>query len=318
MKRNLIKYCTAVICSVLFCVSAYVPDATGVTGSFLYKLSDFTGPIPYNWSKVFIDKTQKESYVLYQNLIRIFDKNGMEIYRFGEDLNIGAIADGDVEKDGTILLLAYGAYGPNQNYMIHRVNYRGEPISRISLAGLPQEFTGFQPNRLIYYKGELYLLSQASMKVVVTDSEGRFKEGYILADIMQLTEKERDDNMIVGFSVDKSGNMLYTIPTLFRAYIVSRDRKVTSFGQPGGTPGKFGVVAGIVADDRGNYLIVDKLKCQVMIFDQNLKFIQAFGFRGAGPANLIAPDDIGIDSENNIYVTQSRKRGVNVYRLIYE
>jgi hypothetical protein len=315
MLKIFMKYSISVMCSILIYASAYVPDAAAVTGSFLYKLSNFTGPIPYNWSKVFIDKSQKETYVLYQNIIRVFDKNGMEIYRFGEDLNIGGIVDGGVDNDGNILLLAYG---PNLSYFIQRVNFRGEPVSKISITGLPQEFSDFLPSRFVYRKGEFYLVSLNSVAAVIADSEGRFKEGYNLADIMQLTEKERVDNMIHGFSVDNSGNMLFTIPTLFRAFIVSRDRKMTAFGEPGGTPGKFGVVAGITVDDKGNYLVVDKLKCQIMIFDPGLKFITAFGSRGAKPGNLIAPDDIAIDGENNIYVTQSRKRGVNVYRLNYE
>jgi DNA-binding beta-propeller fold protein YncE len=156
------------------------------------------------------------------------------------------------------------------------------------------------------------------MKVVVTDSEGQFKEGYDLADLMKLTQQERSDNMIVGFSVDKNGNMLCTIPTLFKAYVISRDGTMRSFGEPGGKPGKFGIVAGIASDDRGNYLVVDKLKCNVTVFDKNFNFITAFGSRGERPENLIAPDDIAIDSENRIYVTQSKRRGVNVYRMVYE
>jgi len=84
------------------------------------------------------------------------------------------------------------------------------------------------------------------------------------------------------------------------------------FGKPGSVSGRFNIVAGIVRDSEGNYLVVDKLKCAVMIFDQNFKFISQFSQRGYKPGYLIAPDDIAIDNGDRIYVTQAAKKGVSV------
>lgn len=316
--RNHEKYLIAALIAVLcICTFSVTEAASSVKGSFVYRLSSFSGTVPYNWARVFVDKGKDETYVLYQSSIRIFDKNGMEVFSFGDDLNLGAIVDAAADKDGNILLLTY-TFDAKRTYGIDVVNYRGEPVSKMSAKGLPAELSKFSPNRIIYSKDDIFLVSMNAMQVAVLDSKGNFKEIYDLASLLKLDEKEKADNMIAGFSVDGAGNMLFTIPTLFKAYVVSPDRKVVSFGRPGGAPGRFAVVAGIVSDDKGNYFVVDKLKCVVSVYDKDFNFIQEFGFRGDRPGNLIAPDEIAIDNQNRIYVTQSRGRGVNVYRLEYQ
>lgn len=318
IKKSNPKFLVFLLILVL-CICAFSTPgiASGVKGSFAYRLSSFSGAVPFNWARVFIDRDKDETYVLYQSTIRIFDKNGMEIYSFGDDLNLGAIVDAATDKDGNIMLLTY-TYDAKKTFSINVVNYRGEPVSTISVKGLPAEWSGFSPNRILFQKGDIYLASLTGMQVAVFDQSGNFKNGYDLASILKLDEKDKADNIIGGLSLDSEGDILFTIPTLFKAYIVTPDRKATSFGRPGGAPGRFAVVAGIVSDDKGHYLVVDKLKCVVSVYDKDFNFIEEFGFRGDKPGNLIAPDEIAIDGQNRIYVTQSRGRGVNVYRLDYQ
>jgi DNA-binding beta-propeller fold protein YncE len=64
--------------------------------------------------------------------------------------------------------------------------------------------------------------------------------------------------------------------------------------------------------------VVDRLKSAVMVFDKNFNFLVQFGSRGLRPDGLIVPDDIAIDSNDRIYVTQGRKRGVSVFKLTYK
>ena len=171
---------------------------------------------------------------------------------------------------------------------------------------------------IFHDNGNVYFFSNPDMKAIITDKNGNFKEGYDLALLAGIDEKDKPDTEIIGFSVDKEGNLLFTIPVLFKVYKITPDRQVFSFGKPGGAPGKFGILAGIVSDDQGNILITDKLKCIVGVYDKNFNFINAFGYRGLGPENLIAPDDIAIDRKDRIYVSQARKRGVSVFKLTYD
>jgi len=281
--------------------------------SFLYSLSDFTGRIPYSWARISLDEERNEVYVLYHNSLRIFNDAGMEIYRFGDDLDLGHIADMAIEPSGDILLLAYRESGIE----IIRCNYRGIPTSTFWLSNLPDEFSKFAPNRMIYRQGNFYFLSLSEMRIAITDSHGFFKKGYDLIPLLEREEKDRGSMEVTGFSVDQEGNILFTVSTLFRACILSPEGKMDWFGKPGSVPGKFNIVAGITRDSKGNYLVVDKLKCAVMVFDKNFNFITQFGYRGLKPDGLIVPNDIVIDNKDRIYVTQSNKRGVSVFKLTH-
>jgi len=106
-------------------VSVSSAAAQPVRGSFLYALAGFTGPLRENFSRVVSDRERNEVYVLYQNIVRIFNDSGMEIYRFGDDLDLGQIVDVAIDRDGDILLLTYR----DSQSAIVRCNYRGEPKS---------------------------------------------------------------------------------------------------------------------------------------------------------------------------------------------
>jgi hypothetical protein len=251
--------------------------------------------------------------------VRIFNENGMEVYNFGEDSDLGNIniTHLAVDKDGNILLLSYKYDVKGTSYSIIRCNFRGEVVSKFEPHDLPSDFSGFSPNRIIHREGRLYLVDKNQMKVVVTDMSGAYLDGYDLARLLGLDEKKRSNTGIVGFSVDKEGNILFTIPVLFQAYKLLPDRKIVSFGQRGSAPGKFNIVGGIVSDDQGYLYLTDTLRCVVMIFDKDFKFLKEFGYRGFGPENLIAPMELTVDNTGRIYVSQSARRGVSVFKITY-
>ncbi len=155
------------------------------------------------------------------------------------------------------------------------------------------------------------------MQAVVTDRNGVFRKGYDLANILEIPEADRPNTEIFGFSLDADGNMLFTVPVLFKAYVVSPEGKVTgSFGKAGSAPGMFGVVSGIAKDDQGNYLVVERLRSVVMVFDKEFRFLQEFGYRGDKPGNLIRPSELAVGNAGKLYVTQVRNRGVSVFSIV--
>ena len=288
-----------------------------IQASFLYTLSDFTGPILIGGGLLFADKDRNEAYVVYQNVVRIFNENGLEIYRFNEDNNLGRLTALAVDRDGTIFFLSYDDRGV---YVIIRCNYRGEPKGRIELAGLPSDFADygkFSPNLMAYREGQFYLADARTLRIAVADRNGQVQKTYDLISLLDLKEKDRGDNEMGGFSVDSEGNMLFTVPVLFSATVLSPEGKVQNFGQAGSIPGKFGVVSGIIADNKGNYLVADKLKSVVSVFNKGTQFLMEFGGRGNGPADLIVPDMLAVDGSDKVYITQGGNRGVSVFKLIY-
>ncbi|MBU0908632.1 MAG: hypothetical protein KKA54_19970 [Proteobacteria bacterium] len=314
MKTNRKKYIAGILMAICLLLMTGKQSMAQFTESYLYNLSSFTGVVPYSWATLSCDEWQNEVYVVYQNLVTVFNENGMEVHSFGDSLDIGHILDVAVEENGDILLLAYN----DLKSSVTRSNYRGEPKEEIKLKDLPEEFAKMHANRIAYRDGKIYLASEAQMQIVVVDATGRFVKGFDLITIFGLEEKDRTDAGFSGFNLDKNGNMLFTVPVLFTANILSPDGEIVSFGKPGGAPGKFNIVVGIVADSQGNYLVADKLKSAIIVFDKDLNFIKEFGYRGEKPGNLIAPESLTIDSEDRLYVSQGRKKGVSVFKLIHE
>jgi hypothetical protein len=196
-----------------------------VRGTFLYNLSNFTGPISFSWPRVFIDQERNEVYVIYQNLIRVFNETGMEVYRFGDELDLGTIVDISLDREGNILLLSHKWSDSVRrvDYEITRCNYRGEAEAKMEIKNVPSEYSNFLPNRMICREGSLVLASLNSMVVVLTDTHGVFKEVYEILPLLELEEKEKQDATMEGFSIDKEGNFLFTVPPLFKAYKISRE-----------------------------------------------------------------------------------------------
>ena len=115
----------------------------GVKATFLYNLSNFTGIVPFNYVREFVDAEKNEIYVVTGNSVSIFNGSGMEVYRFGDDLNIGVFMDLSVESDGHILILSR----VGGNFRLTRCNYRGEPQAGIEIRNLPKKFAGISPGK---------------------------------------------------------------------------------------------------------------------------------------------------------------------------
>jgi hypothetical protein len=283
-----------------------------VGSSYLYTLSNFSGKLRYDWVRVSVDQERDETYVLYQNIVRVFNASGMEIFSFGDDLDLGQILDVIVDADGDVILLSY----KDSSYLLTRCNFRGVPAAPLQIRNLPDGVT-LRGSRLIRRGGLNYLVSLPTWSVIVTDANWDFRQFIDLQPLLDPDDKKKGETEIIGFTVDGEGNMFFTVPTLFKVYKISTDGKVSSFGKAGSGAGKFGIVAGVAVDSHGNVLVVDKLKSVVMVFDRSFNFLREIGYRGARPENLVAPDDIAIDSKDRIYISQGRRRGVSVFALTY-
>jgi hypothetical protein len=295
-------------------IVAVTPCGAGdVQVSHLYELSDFNGTVPYSDAILHADRQHDEIYAVVGNNIRVFNETGMEIYRFQHDAVESKILDLVVDESGDILTLNLDpqAARGTRSWWINRCDYRGDVTGRIEISGLPTEIEHFTPNRMSYRGGQFVLLSTSGLQAVTMDRSGAFRK---LQDLAELFEIENPDSTeIAGFSIDRSGNMLFTIPTLFRAFVVAPDETVRMFGTPGSAPGKFGIVAGIVADDHGHYVIVDKLRRVVMVFDSSFSLVTEFA--GSDRWALARPTVLVLGNSGRLYVTQSQQRGVAVLGL---
>ena len=301
----------------VICVGVGPADAqTDVQTSFLYRLSNFSGPVPSNWATISFDEARDEIYITdsQSGIVRIYNNQGMEVYHFGDDLNMGLVLASEVRNDGNILVLT--RKGPWPTIVI--CNFRGEYLAELALQNFPDDFSGFSPTGMHYRNGRLYLLDNNSLKLAVTDSNGFFLSGYDLGAMLDIDPQKRNTTQIGGFSVDRAGNIYFTVPVIFSAYRLSTDGKLDFFGKPGSAPGRFNIAGGIVADDQGYIYVADRLKSAVLIFDKNFKFLHEFGYRGRKSYNLISPNDLGLDTQGRLYVSQLASIGVSVFNIIYK
>lgn len=305
-----------------------------VAANYLYKLSDFNGPVGSLWARVTVDKELGEVYTLDRSdsLIQIYNTTAMQTFTFGEDLRLASSSDIAVGRGGDIFVLYRHPAGSVRHF-----DYRGMAVADITFGG-PHNKATFKPDFLDYHAGKLYLADSGSMQVVVAGVDGAVEERYdfrsLIAAQIKESAKNKDLNnaqrkkiredlntlagaLFGGFSVDSQGHIYFTVASFFTAYrFIPQSEELKAFGIPGSAPGKFGVVASICADGQGNIYVSDRLRSVVLMFDSALTFQDEFGYRGSQPHNLIVPDDIAIDERNQrIYVSQAAHRGISVFGL---
>jgi len=326
MKKTTKKYLFIIPALILLGLIYTGHAIAGVQARYQYYLADFNGTVRSLWAKLAIDRERKEIFTLdqHEREIRIFNEYGMQVYDFGQDVELSGATDITLGDNGDIYVLFRHFMGGN----LLRLDYRGQPLETIKLRNNPTDFQPFTPDRVAYWQEKFYLADSSSLDIVVTDREGRFQKGFAVQSILDSMEEVLEERApkekrhtgveFNGFSVDEHGNLYFTIPVLFSAFRMSPAGILESFGKSGSAPGKFGVVAGIAADEQGNIYVADRLRSVVIIFDRNFNFIAEFGHRGLRPANLIVPDDVIIDNTGKIYVSQAANRGVSVFNLRFD
>lgn len=291
-------------------LAAAVParaGAPGLSGSFLYMLSDTTGRIPYSWPSIAWDPSSAELYVVSSGLVDVFSENGMAVYGFANDTGFGPPSAVTVLPSGELYVLA----GQNSETALVRCNYRGEPLGKIDLKGLPTDFAaGFEPSALANANGKLYLADKIHAKVAIVAPDGAVQKTFDFQESMGIDERHRPDAEMRAFNVDAKGDMLFTFTTLFTAYVVSPEGKARAFGMKGSAPGRFGNCAGIAADGDGHIYVSDTLRAVVLVFDAgDLHFIGEFG-------GMRAPSQIAAMG-GKVYVAQSMG-GIRVFGVRFD
>jgi hypothetical protein len=310
---------------------AVAPAAGALESSYLHHLATSTGVIPFAGPSLAADPVNKEVYVVWEGEVRIFGPSGMEVYSFGDDGRLGTPIAVAPTETGDILVL--GVSGGKIH--ITRCDFRGQTVDEFQPHGFPEGF-GIMPDRIGYAKGKVYLLSSPSMKLLVTDLQGAYVASFDLKKLSGggggsrsgapksaektrplppgLGDRPRDDGGVDGFNVDPDGYVLFTMKPRFRAYVLSPDGQIDSFGRAGGAPGKFNVVGGITRDPAGNIYVTDLLKSAVIVFNSKFEFLHEFGYRGTTPGSLITPATV-VFVDGRVYVGQIVPAGVVVFRI---
>lgn len=306
---------TQLILSVLAAAAFSRPAAAELRSVFAYRLSDTTGALPLSWTPLAWDATAGELYVIDSGtgLVDVFNENGMNVFVFGDDTALATLAGVAPLADGDLAALVRRG----ERWTLLRCNFRGEPKAEIVLQGVPASFGDFSPGALRTANGKLYLADKGAMKVLVVSPGGAFLGSWDLKALLHFNKKTGANADLRGFNVDSAGNLLGTIPGLFLAFRVTPEGQLQSFGTRGSSAGKFNIVAGIASDESGHLYVADTLKCAVLVFDKDLKFIDQFGYRGQDDdEGLIAPSELEVGG-GFVFVSQS-VGGVKAFQVLLD
>lgn len=305
-----------------------VPKDKAVQFEYLYNLADVTGAVGSTFATLAYDGATQETFVVNakDRSVRIFNQQGMQSFLFGDDEALGRVRQVLPLPNGDLIVLSMVEHKP----VLLRCNFRGEPRSRIELSGIPSSFpTDFDFDQLVLHGNALYLVDHHNHWVMVTDFGGAYRESYDLwiltgldKEVERTAERDREgqplrriDNEISGFTVDRDGNMAFTISTLYAGFVVPSDGgKYRSFGGNGSRPGSFNIAGAITSDEQGTFYVADVLREVVMIFDANLEFRGEFGYRGIHRGALMWPSDLAA-GDGKVFVSQGKHRGVAVFTV---
>jgi hypothetical protein len=277
---------------------------------FLYLLSDLNGYLPFNAVTMRVDRQHDELYLYDQSVqaVRVFNTAGMEIYHFNSSDYPGRFLGLFPTGHGELLILT-----DNTGVLtLFSCDERGKPKSSLIITNSTDR--EFHPDLFVGQGDRLYLADRARMLIVVCNKQGGDQQLHDIAARLELTDAQRDDAGLTGFNVTPQGEILFTVATEFRAGRIALNGAMRTFGSKGSTPGKFNIVGGIAADDAGNIYVAETLRCTIIVFDNNGRFLQQISQRGEAPNKLIGPDEIMVLNDR-LYVSQMRARGVSVFRI---
>jgi len=290
------------------------PPLPRVEATYAHELSTPSGVVRLMWPSLAYDRAHDETFVVAEGFVRIFNSSGMEVHRFGDDGSLGYVTRAVALDEGEIVVLTT----LNGRLAYLRCDFRGELIVQFGLTGLPEAFAQFEPDQLVHRAGKLYFAERGTMRVVVTDVTGAYRQSFRLNELVAAAVsgdvERRPSTGMEAFNVDAAGNLLFTMSTMFAAAVVSPAGELRLFGSRGSTPGRFNIVGGIDADENGNIFVTDRLRSVVSVWNADLRHLGDFGYRGESTSNLLAPYEIAAGN-GKVIVAQAGNRGVKVFRV---
>jgi hypothetical protein len=76
---------------------------------------------------------------------------------------------------------------------------------------------------------------------------------------------------------------------------------------------EIGMLYDLAADAYNNLIFLDSKTRQVLLFDQNGKYIKKIGSIGQGPGEYQAPSALHVDRKGRIYISDHNTRRINIY-----
>lgn len=278
---------------------------------YLYDLESPTLAAEFKWqTDIYCDHERSEIYVvdMKSHCIRIFGKDGMQVFQFGSDGTLGTPLDVAVSGNGDIFVLEGGFGGRH----IEVFDYRGEHLNSLELKGIPEGEIFIPEDIAINSKDTIYLSNQSGGSILIFSKDGQ----YLSKIVPEMTEKERESVIFGNLMIDNE-DRLY-IPVRTEGYVAVYDEEaqhIKNFGIQGGGPGKLAAPVDVAVDRHGHLLVLDHLRHCISVYDSEGRYLTEFGGMGTAPGWFFYPSSLEIDKYGRIYVSQRLGNKVQVLKV---
>jgi len=270
------------------------------------------------------DKANKSLYAADRdgNRIQVFDQNGTFLFKFGQK----GQGDGqflvpyglDVDVRGHVWVADRG------NHRIQQFDGKGNFISKFgNLDGHPSSEPGkFDNPRFVE-------VDKALKYVYVADSKNnRIEQFDINGNLVRIIGKSGDKpgefNLPTTIEMDSKGNFFVTERGNERIQKFDSNWKpLLSWGTKGSSDNEFCHMEHIALDKNDNVYVTDpqsdkgcSKQPRVLKFDSNGNFITKFGSYGTEPGQFIDPEQLAIDNEGDVYVSDRSNNEIQVFSPI--
>lgn len=243
-----------------------------------------------------------------RNRIVIFDPEGRFRFEMRGGSAFQAPVDLAVDPDGYLFVLAQVSID------LTLLDFDGRFIRRFALSGLPEEVETLQPVSLaISPDGErLYVLDAENHRLWIADRDGRVTGA---ADLTEGRSEEEIQELRYGH-VDVYGDrVLIAISSDALVHLFDLDGvPQRTIGFPGAAECQTMFPVAAALDDQGRVIIVDQQRALFMTWDPDSGkcLSEHYGF-GNAPGAFYQPNDIALDRDGTVYVSQGFEGRVQTY-----
>jgi len=279
--------------------------------TFLY---DLQGPTKdsklLRQNDLFCDIKNNEVYVADtgNRCIRVFSKEGMQIFQFGQNGSLTSPLDVAVNSLGDIYVLQ----SVSGRKVLEVFDFRGKHLKRIDLKGETEDEHLNAEDLALDSQDNIYLVDSRNGCIHALDSEG----GYRFKILPEMSEKEREEVVFGKLMIDKEDVLYLPASTIGTVYVHGADgQHIRNFGIKGGGPGKLAFPVDVAVDKHGHFLVLDKLRHCLSVYDREGRYLTEVGGMGTRPGWFFYPSCLEIDRYGRIYVSQRLGNKVQVLKI---
>lgn len=310
-------------------------------------------PEPYSVEKVIsLAPLSKDSHSAPSDIfidsrdnIYVVEKGQNRVLKMSKDGNITlVIGEGLLSEPGGVFAdndYIYVADSANKRIAVFNTN--GEYIKEIvrPVSNLLEDDFEFTPEKLIVDdRGYFYVVCKGNENgLLMIDSKNEFR-GFFGANVTQVSLMDIIIRAI--YTRQQRSGKLVTLPFSYinvgindgYIYTATTGAKIDQIRRlgPSGSDASFGAehknfkdlsltadgkeqnFVDFAVDKTGNLIVLEETYGKIYQYDRNGKMIFAFGQIGVKRGNFLKPSSIAVDSNNNLYITDSERNNITVFK----